>query len=53
MMCDYTPSSNTLIFETWLQTDLQRLYDEALYEPVPDDLLRLVPQVLEHDLDQT
>ncbi len=31
-------------FELWLQTNLQRLYDEALAEPVPEELLRLVVQ---------
>jgi hypothetical protein len=35
-----TPS----LFDTWLQTRLQRLYDEALEEPLPDDLLRLLPE---------
>ena len=52
MMCDCAPSNTTLIFETWLQTDLQRLYDETLYEPVPEDLLRLIPQVAGRDFDQ-
>jgi len=31
-------------FETWLQIGLQRLYDRTLSEPVPEELLRLVPQ---------
>ena len=31
-------------FELWLQANLQRLYDEALAEPVPEELLRLVAQ---------
>ena len=31
-------------FEVWLQANLQRLYDEALAEPVPEELLRLVTQ---------
>ncbi len=52
MMCDHAPISTPLIFETWLQTDLQRLYDETLYEPVPEDLLRLIPQVSDRGLDQ-
>ena len=32
-------------FETWLQTNLQRLYDQALAEPMPDELLRLIAQL--------
>jgi hypothetical protein len=32
------------LFEAWLQSGLQRLYDRALYEPLPDELLRLIPQ---------
>lgn len=32
------------LFDVWLQTTLQRRYDDALSEPVPDDLLDLVPQ---------
>jgi hypothetical protein len=32
-----------LLFETWLQIGLQRLYDRTLEEPVPDDLLQLIP----------
>ena len=35
-------------FETWLQTNLQRLYDEALAEPVPEELLRLIAQPREN-----
>ena len=31
-------------FDLWLQANLQRLYDEALAEPVPEELLRLVAQ---------
>ena len=31
-------------FEAWLQTGLQHLYDTTLQEPVPDELLRLLPQ---------
>ena len=35
--------SNSMLFEAWLQTDLQRLYDKLLDEPVPEELLKLVP----------
>lgn len=35
-------------FETWLQTNLQRLYDRSLAEPVPEELLRLVAQTSEN-----
>ena len=35
-------------FEEWLQTNLQRLYDEALAEPVPEALLRLIAQPREN-----
>ena len=31
------------LFDAWLQSRLQRLYDETLDEPVPDDLLKLLP----------
>jgi len=31
------------MFETWLQTSLQRLYDPALGEPIPDELAQLLP----------
>ena len=29
-------------FELWLENNLQRLYDQALAEPVPEELLRLI-----------
>lgn len=45
--------SATSLFEAWLQTDLQRLYDRALFEPLPEDLLRLLPLHKESDLQQT
>lgn len=32
------------LFDMWLQTTLQRRYDDALTEPLPEDLLDLVPQ---------
>ena len=38
------PSPDASLFDTWLQTRLQRLYDEALDEAVPDDLLQLIPE---------
>ncbi|MGG5808871.1 NepR family anti-sigma factor [Falsiroseomonas sp. CW058] len=31
-------------FDRWLQRELSRLYDAALSEPVPDDLLRLLKE---------
>lgn len=40
------PAKSSL-FDTWLQTGLQRLYDETLDEPVPDDLLTLLPDTSE------
>lgn len=33
-----------ILFETWLQLGLQRLYDRTLLEPVPDELLQLALQ---------
>ena len=32
------------LFDAWLQTRLQRLYDKTLDEPVPDNLLQLLPE---------
>ncbi len=29
-------------FELWLENNLQRLYNQALAEPVPEELLRLI-----------
>ena len=29
-------------FDRWLNRELTRLYDDALAEPVPDDLLKLI-----------
>jgi len=29
-------------FDRWLQRELSRLYDDALSEPVPEDLLKLL-----------
>ncbi|MGX9962313.1 hypothetical protein ACVFYP_03265 [Roseomonas sp. F4] len=29
-------------FDRWLQAELARRYDDALAEPVPDELLRLL-----------
>ncbi len=37
----------SVLFDVWLQTDLQRLYDKMLIEPVPEELLRLVLPVQE------
>ncbi len=39
------PDPDGSLFDTWLQTRLQRLYDEALDEAVPDDLLQLLPEL--------
>ena len=36
--------ADVALFDTWLRTRLQRLYDEAFDEAVPDDLLRLLPE---------
>jgi hypothetical protein len=48
VMSSYSPSQASgcaiPLFEAWLQSGLQRLYDRALYEPLPDELLRLIPQ---------
>lgn len=35
------------LFDVWLQTTLQRRYDDALTEPVPENLLDLVPQPMD------
>jgi len=37
-------SSAGALFDAWLQSRLQRLYDNTLDEPVPDDLLQLLPE---------
>lgn len=34
--------SSDAAFDQWLRRELSRLYDEALIEPVPDELLRLL-----------
>ena len=39
---EYAPGHAKGLFEMWLQTGLQRLYDRTLDEPVPDELLSLV-----------
>jgi hypothetical protein len=31
-------------FDAWLQAELSRLYDAALAEPVPEDIIRLLHQ---------
>ena len=41
------PLKHMPLFEAWLQSDLQRLYDETLHEPVPDDLLVLLARAPE------
>lgn len=33
------------LFDAWLQTSLRRLYDESLDQPVPEQLLDLLPKV--------
>lgn len=42
--CTRTYGQAAVLFETWLQLGLQRLYDRTLHEPVPDELLQLVLQ---------
>ena len=37
------PNPAPSLFDAWLQTRLQCLYDKALNEAVPDDLLQLLP----------
>ena len=39
-----TPGTDAWLFDMWLQTRLQGLYDETLDEAVPDDLLQLLPE---------
>ena len=39
-----TPGKDAWLFDAWLQTRLQGLYDEALGEAVPEDLLQLLPE---------
>ncbi len=29
-------------FDTWLDRELQRMFDEVAREPIPDDLLKLI-----------
>lgn len=36
------PGPGDAAFDRWLQRELSKLYDDALSEPVPDDLLRLL-----------
>jgi hypothetical protein len=35
-------AQDTKAFDDWLRQELSRLYDSALTEPVPEDLLRLL-----------
>ncbi len=35
---------NSAVLDTWLRTELSRLYDSALTEPVPEELLRLLKE---------
>ena len=53
VMTDTNHTCASALFEVWLQTDLQRLYDRTLIEPVPEELLLLVLPVQEIDPDQT
>ena len=39
-----TPGTDAWLFDMWLQTRLQGLYNETLDEAVPDDLLQLLPE---------
>jgi hypothetical protein len=34
-----------MAFDRWLKTELGRLYDATLSEPVPDELARLLDQI--------
>jgi hypothetical protein len=36
------PGPGDAAFDRWLQRELSKLYDDALSEPIPDDLLRLL-----------
>ncbi|WP_439596928.1 hypothetical protein [Falsiroseomonas sp.] len=36
------PAPPPAAFERWLQVELTRRYDQALAEPVPEELLRLL-----------
>lgn len=40
--CTYLPDREPSLFEDWLQSDLQRLYERTLREPVPDELLQMI-----------
>lgn len=44
--CGAEPDANSAfaLFDTWLQTSLQQRYDRTLDEPVPEELLDLVPR---------
>ena len=42
VMTEANQTCASALFEVWLQTDLQRLYDRTLVEPVPEELLLLV-----------
>ena len=53
VMTDANHTRASAVFEVWLQTDLQRLYDKTLIEPVPEELLLLVLPVRETGSEQT
>lgn len=37
------PQGAAMLFDTWLQVSLQRRYDSALSDTVPEQLLELLP----------
>lgn len=37
-----SPPPDEAAFDLWLRRELTRLYDDALHEPVPEELLRLL-----------
>ena len=40
--CERMATADADTFESWLRTELGRLYDGALAEPVPEDMIRLL-----------
>ena len=50
MVCDMSPPTDTVrnehvtVFDLWLRAVLAHDFDDAAYEAVPDELIRLLPQ---------